>query len=171
MFLCVFQNEARGKLYVDDGHSFDYKKGSFLLREFRFSKNKLTARYTHIHLAAGHMIITWPSMVVTWSSHDITWFIYHSSGDPAGSYATRSWLERVIVVGFPSAPNSVKITSGTILCIVCVTKYDSWSLAINPFPKSPVPLNVSLTKYASLQSCWSCLWQFLSLASFEFLFY
>ena len=54
--VAFFQNEARGKLYVDDGHSFDYKKGSFLLREFRFSKNKLSARYTHIHLAHGdHM--------------------------------------------------------------------------------------------------------------------
>lgn len=50
--MLFLQNEAKGKLYVDDGHSFDYKKGSFLLREFTFSNNKLTARYTHIHFAA-----------------------------------------------------------------------------------------------------------------------
>ena len=40
----VPQNEAKGQLYVDDGHTFDYKKGLFLLRKFIFSKNTLTGR-------------------------------------------------------------------------------------------------------------------------------
>ena len=39
------QLEAKGQLYVDDGHSYDYKKkGAYLLRTFTFSNNELSSR-------------------------------------------------------------------------------------------------------------------------------
>lgn len=71
------EGEAKGRLYIDDGHSFDYQKGTFLLREFTFSQNKLTS----------------------------------SAAETSGSYVTKSWLERVIVVGISDTPTSVQISS------------------------------------------------------------
>jgi len=35
--------QAKGELYLDDGHTFDYKNGKFLRRKFSFSDNKLTS--------------------------------------------------------------------------------------------------------------------------------
>jgi len=36
------EDNAKGKLYSDDGHSFDYKNGGCLINTFEFSKNILT---------------------------------------------------------------------------------------------------------------------------------
>ncbi|XP_064403614.1 neutral alpha-glucosidase AB-like [Halichondria panicea] len=72
------EEKAKGKLYIDDGHSYNYQKGEYLVRQFAFSNNQLTS----------------------------------SSGDPAGSYVTKSWLERVLVVGVAKAPSSVTIQTG-----------------------------------------------------------
>lgn len=88
------------------------------LHSARINSLQGTPTYTLQQKWTSHMIIVWHHMRVTW-------FISHSSGDPSGSYTTKSWLERVIVVGVPSAPNSVKITSGTISCDQWC---DNWSL-------------------------------------------
>ncbi|XP_070577600.1 neutral alpha-glucosidase AB-like isoform X2 [Ptychodera flava] len=59
---------ARGDLYMDDGHSFDYKEGKYLLVEFEYSQNKLVSRpvdYNH-------------------------------------TFTTKSWLEKVIIMGVQS---------------------------------------------------------------------
>ena len=37
--------EASGQLYEDDGHSFQYQQGAFLLREFTFSAGRLSSRW------------------------------------------------------------------------------------------------------------------------------
>jgi len=37
-------NEARGRLYIDDGQSFGYRNGKFLEVEFTFKDNKLQSR-------------------------------------------------------------------------------------------------------------------------------
>ncbi|XP_018115471.1 neutral alpha-glucosidase AB isoform X1 [Xenopus laevis] len=37
------QGEARGELFLDDGHSFNYEQNEFLFREFNYSQGKLTA--------------------------------------------------------------------------------------------------------------------------------
>lgn len=74
----LLQGKAKGNLYIDDGHSYKYKEGEYLVRQFSFSDNQLTG----------------------------------SSGDPSGSYSTKSWLERVLIVGVPRAPSSVSIQSG-----------------------------------------------------------
>ncbi len=72
------QGQAKGKLYIDDGHSYKYKEGEYLVRQFTFSDDQLTG----------------------------------GSGDQNGSYTTKSWLERVLVVGVTRAPSSINIQSG-----------------------------------------------------------
>jgi len=54
-----------------------------------------------------------------------------SSGDPSGSYTTKAWLERVIVVGFPSAPNSVKLSSGTQIRISAHERIEAVDFDVN----------------------------------------
>ena len=44
MKIVSLQGKAKGQLYSDDGHSLDYKKGQYLLRDFQFIDNKLTSR-------------------------------------------------------------------------------------------------------------------------------
>ena len=39
------QREAKGKLYIDDGHSNDYLNRGFVVREFEFNRYKFTSRY------------------------------------------------------------------------------------------------------------------------------
>ncbi|KAI9357656.1 glycosyl hydrolases family 31-domain-containing protein [Zopfochytrium polystomum] len=46
---------AKGLLYVDDGHSFDHKRGAYLLSKFTFSDGSLCAKCIRMnnHLATG----------------------------------------------------------------------------------------------------------------------
>lgn len=37
------QGAAKGELYMDDGHTFDYQKGKFQRRAFTFQNNELTS--------------------------------------------------------------------------------------------------------------------------------
>ena len=39
------QGDAMGKVFIDDGHSFDYKNGKFMYRTFNFTNNTLIGRY------------------------------------------------------------------------------------------------------------------------------
>jgi alpha 1,3-glucosidase len=70
------QGQASGLLYVDDGHSFEYKNGKFLLRSFEFSNSVLTSKSDH----------------------------------PEGVYQSKSYIERVIILGLKNPPTSVTIT-------------------------------------------------------------
>ena len=36
--------KANGDLYADDGTSFDYKDGHYLVRQFKFANGKLTSK-------------------------------------------------------------------------------------------------------------------------------
>ena len=74
------QGEAKGQLYIDDGHSFNYKKGESLLRQFSYSDNKLTSL----------------------------------PGDSSGTFTTKAWLEKVLVVGATRSPTSVTMMSGNV---------------------------------------------------------
>ncbi|KAG0052953.1 hypothetical protein BGZ83_001879 [Gryganskiella cystojenkinii] len=38
------KGEAKGKIYLDDGESFDYEKGDYILREFKVSNGVLSSR-------------------------------------------------------------------------------------------------------------------------------
>jgi len=68
---------AEGELYVDDGHSFDYTKGHFVHRLFKFQNNQLTS-------------------VPATNSHT------KSSGfDP------KTTVERIVVYGLSKAPSKV----------------------------------------------------------------
>ena len=35
--LFYIQNQAYGELYIDDGHSFDYKNGKYIHAKFQFT--------------------------------------------------------------------------------------------------------------------------------------
>lgn len=72
------ENEAKGVLYIDDGHSFEYKNGAYVLRNITYSDNQLSS----------------------------------SCGDERGKFATKSWLERVVVMGLATKPNSVTLSAG-----------------------------------------------------------
>ena len=37
-----------GKIFIDDGHSFDYKNGQFMYRTFTFTTNTLIGRYVDL---------------------------------------------------------------------------------------------------------------------------
>ncbi|KAG8224893.1 hypothetical protein J437_LFUL004634 [Ladona fulva] len=41
------QGEASGKLYLDDGKTYDYRDGKYLLINLKFSKNKLSSRVSN----------------------------------------------------------------------------------------------------------------------------
>ena len=49
-WLWLFQNEAYGELYVDDGHSFDYKNGKYIKAKFQMTGTNLIAWYLFIYL-------------------------------------------------------------------------------------------------------------------------
>lgn len=43
VFFLFFKSEAIGSLYLDDGETYDYEKGYFVYRQFKFSAEKLTS--------------------------------------------------------------------------------------------------------------------------------
>jgi len=42
--LILFQAEAEGDLYVDDGYTFDYKNGAYIYMKFTFRGGQLIAK-------------------------------------------------------------------------------------------------------------------------------
>ncbi|XP_072023564.1 neutral alpha-glucosidase AB-like isoform X2 [Amphiura filiformis] len=74
------QGLARGNLFIDDGHSFDYQAGNMLYRNFNFLNNVLQSRTIDYNV----------------------------------KFTTRSWLERVVIVGLKTKPNAVEL-SGTLI--------------------------------------------------------
>ncbi|XP_052767402.1 neutral alpha-glucosidase AB-like isoform X1 [Mya arenaria] len=66
---------ATGSLYVDDYHSFNYRKGEYLLRSFLFQHNE-----------------------------------FHSqSGDQFGSFSTKEWVEKIVIVGLSTRPTKATL--------------------------------------------------------------
>ena len=43
-FFLSVQAEAEGDLYVDDGYTFDYKRGAYIYMKFAFRGGRLTAK-------------------------------------------------------------------------------------------------------------------------------
>ncbi|XP_071495646.1 neutral alpha-glucosidase AB-like isoform X1 [Diadema antillarum] len=86
---------AKGDLYIDDGHSFDYKEQKFIYREFEFSTNRLQSRAV--------------------------------SG---GSFTTKSWLERVVIIGIKSVPQKVELISQTTTQLSFTTSHNRQVLTI-----------------------------------------
>lgn len=71
---------AQGTLYVDDEHTFDYRKGKFLYLQLKFENGVLRS----------------------------------SKLDPNGTYKTKSWLERVVVVGLKSKPTKITLNTASV---------------------------------------------------------
>jgi len=70
------KKSAKGTLYIDDGHTFDYRSEKFIYSNFSFQNNKLKSQ-------------------------------------PVGgaNFETKSWLERVIILGIEHEPKEVKIVT------------------------------------------------------------
>ncbi|GAB6021663.1 hypothetical protein CHUAL_004245 [Chamberlinius hualienensis] len=66
---------ANGTVYIDDGFSFDYKRGKFIYRVVTFSDNTLSSK----------------------------------SIGTKSTYKTKSWLERIVLIGIKHQPKSVII--------------------------------------------------------------
>ncbi|XP_033624529.1 neutral alpha-glucosidase AB-like [Asterias rubens] len=74
------KQEAAGQLYMDDGHSFDYKSGLFQYKHITYKNNIIQSR----------------------------------SVDMNGRYQTKSWLERVVVIGVARSPKVIELSGDTI---------------------------------------------------------
>ncbi|XP_063237643.1 neutral alpha-glucosidase AB [Bacillus rossius redtenbacheri] len=85
-------NSASGTLYIDDGESFEYRKGKHLYLSFVFDGKKLTSR-----------------------SLD------------AGQLPSRTWLERVVVLGWSSGAASALVESRSVGRVTVETTYDQAS--------------------------------------------
>jgi alpha 1,3-glucosidase len=72
------KKEAKGELYIDDGHSNDYLDGGFVVRKFQFDRNKFTSS--------------------TWTF--------------SGTFPTKAWVERIVVLGYQLKPYKVMISLG-----------------------------------------------------------
>ncbi|XP_028409802.1 neutral alpha-glucosidase AB-like isoform X2 [Dendronephthya gigantea] len=70
------KGEAEGKLYMDDGISFDYQKGKYEYREITFKRGKLESKTL----------------------------------DPSAHYETKSWLERIVILGMSQNPSQIVVT-------------------------------------------------------------
>ncbi|CAB4000528.1 Neutral alpha-glucosidase AB, partial [Paramuricea clavata] len=70
------KGEAEGKLYLDDGISFDYQKGKYAYREITFKQGKLESK----------------------------------SLDSSSHYETKSWLERIVILGMSQNPSQIVVT-------------------------------------------------------------
>jgi alpha 1,3-glucosidase len=72
------KKEAKGELYIDDGHSNDYLTGGFVVREFEFDRHTFTSS--------------------TWTF--------------SGTFPTKAWVERIVILGYPLEPYRVMISLG-----------------------------------------------------------
>jgi len=72
---------ASGSLYLDDGETFDYKRGQFLLRSFSL----------------------------------VNGLFKSESADNEGVFVTSAWIEKITVLGQPSAPKTatLKLSTGS----------------------------------------------------------
>ncbi|XP_022081306.1 neutral alpha-glucosidase AB-like isoform X2 [Acanthaster planci] len=74
------KHQASGQLYMDDGHSLDFKSGFFQYKHISFQNNVIQSR----------------------------------SLDMNARYKTKSWLERVVVLGMEKSPSSIQLSGDLI---------------------------------------------------------
>ncbi|KAJ3326752.1 hypothetical protein HDU76_012674 [Blyttiomyces sp. JEL0837] len=86
------KGEAKGTLYVDDGHSYAHEKGSYVLTNFEYKAGVLKATPSRLKNVAGGKAPTAETLA-----------------------ALNNRIERVIVVGLKKAPGSVSIKGGAKL--------------------------------------------------------
>ncbi|XP_049774510.1 neutral alpha-glucosidase AB [Schistocerca cancellata] len=92
LYVALNQNKtASGRLYMDDGETFEYKKGAYLYLSLEFAGNKLTSRKIK----------------------------------KEGSFSTKSWLERVVIMGIESGIKSAVVESKGTGKITVNTIYDN----------------------------------------------
>jgi alpha 1,3-glucosidase len=92
---------ASGRLYVDDGDSYDYESGQFVWREFKLDGSGKTSTLSNHNLATGDQAA---GNLVKFSP---------SSGPWAEGISTVQ-VEQIVVLGLKTKPTSVQ-ASGTDL--------------------------------------------------------
>ena len=95
---------ARGELYLDDGESYNHMKGQFVWREFvaeKSSKSKV------LQLSSRDLGAAKPNEAVDG--------VALQTFDPTNEYAksiAEVRVEKIVIVGLPAKPSSVKIQGG-----------------------------------------------------------
>ena len=87
---------------MDDGHSNNYQKGAFILRDFKFSDGKLTSRYVCVYI----------TIITTFNYNVCIVYCVYSAASTSGQFDTKEWLERVLLVGYPNKPTTVTLNDG-----------------------------------------------------------
>lgn len=122
LMFCVQQRTAEGELYIDDGHTFNYEKKEFIHRRFSFVNNVLSSVWVAPDSVWNGI---WErSEQLRWA-HEIIWrngkslfsaglifklclCLFHSNIAPDAKFTTKSWVERVIIMG-ASKPNKITL--------------------------------------------------------------
>lgn len=133
LIVAVDKNKkAKGTLYIDDEKSFEYRKGQYLYLEFEFTDNVLSSKWVEI-IEVKNKLYNFPI---------INRFI-----DDSATYATKTWLERVVIVGLDKIPKEATLHTSngqsTKLEIIeknsnsfvvrkpAVSMLDRWSITLN----------------------------------------
>jgi len=82
--------QAYGDLYIDDGKSFNYRRGQYLYRTFSFDKNKLTT-------SRGDL----SNVILDANSQHIA---------PSKAYTVSNTIERLVIIGYPTKPTKITLT-------------------------------------------------------------
>lgn len=97
------EGNAVGDLYIDDGHSFDYRdKGSFLHRMFTVRDSKI--------ITCGNAVEQRKKILGV--------DILTQNPQPSGDYTVDNTVERIVVYGYPRRPQGVLVGQGTNVKIV-----------------------------------------------------
>ena len=90
-----------GKIFIDDGHSFNYKDGKFMYRTFTFTTNTLIVTYVQRTMLLDKILFY--QLILSLS-------LVFSNSEPCGTYESKSWLEKVIVVGITGTPTKALLS-------------------------------------------------------------
>jgi len=96
--------KAKGEVYIDDGASFSYEKGNIVWRGFKAQTDK----------KSGTLVLTSKDLVSSHPKNAVSG-VELASYNPQNSFAkdiATVRVERVIVLGFPNKPKSVKDGAG-----------------------------------------------------------
>ena len=57
-FPCL-QGQADGELFMDDGHTFDFRNGKYNYKKLTFENNKLSSKYVVTELIFNCFVLVW----------------------------------------------------------------------------------------------------------------
>ena len=78
---------------------------------YRLTHN--THFYTHMHPHLATWVID--NSLFAYMCVKLLYHITSSNADPNGTYQTKEWLERVLIIGITKLPSSITISSGILI--------------------------------------------------------